>query len=105
MNLEIQDVVRRLVLGIGPTLTALVSGTRNREDVERWATVGAEPDTEQTRRLYAAYEAFITIKDREGEDVARAWFLGTNPGLEDTPVMALRKGYTDRVITVARGFE
>jgi hypothetical protein len=58
------------------------------------------PKNEVMRRLQFAYEQRTRLTEAEGENVARAWFIGANPWLEyDTPITAIRE---DRFKEAAR---
>jgi len=48
------------------------------------------------RRLQFAHEQWTRLAEAEGEDVARAWFIGANPWLDDdTPITAIREDRFD----------
>jgi hypothetical protein len=55
--------------------------------------------------LYAAHAIWRALATAENEYVARAWFIGVNPRLDDCqPVMALRDGRIGQTIAAAKAF-
>lgn len=88
-----REVTRRLIAALGPTLVAGLAGSRDRSAPHEWAKAdGPEPSPEALPRLACAYEVWLKVAEAEGDDVARAWFVGGNPRLsDDTPVTAIRK--------------
>lgn len=90
----IRDTVSFLNNALGPTLVAALSGTRDRTKSARWeAGDEPEPDAAASERLQCAAKQWKLIEASEGPDVARLWFLGANPWLDDdTPVTAIREG-------------
>ncbi|HEV7951980.1 MAG TPA: hypothetical protein VGO98_01255, partial [Candidatus Saccharimonadales bacterium] len=91
------ETVRFVCEELGPTLTAALSGTRNRLDVDAWMKAGHDhitPTDDQLNRLRFAHSLFQRAIDKKGEDIGtrstRAWFLGGNVGPElDTPMTAI----------------
>lgn len=66
---------------------------------QEWAKVdGSEPDPEALPRLACAYETWRKLTAAEGEQVARLWFVGSNPWLRDSaPVTAIREDRLEEV--------
>lgn len=53
---------------------------------------GPVPGTDFRRRLLLAHGAWQHVADAESDHLARAWFIGANPNLnEDTPHPAIRE--------------
>lgn len=105
----IHEVVRRLNAHLGPTLVATLAGSSTRGAAHRWAKPasegGQEPRAEAVKRLLAAHVAWLAIADAENEHVARAWFIGANPRLDnEAPVVALRNGEVKEVLDAAHAF-
>ncbi|TRW45647.1 hypothetical protein FJ693_08650 [Georgenia yuyongxinii] len=102
----LHELVRQLNTALGTTLVAALSGATVSTMPERWAEPdGPVPSPVEEERLRAAHRTWTLIAEAEGDDVARAWFIGTNPVLDDTsPVMALRQGRADDVDAAARAF-
>lgn len=90
-ELGIREIVRRLNAGLGPTLVAGMTGSRDRRISHGWAKEdGPEPAAVSVRRLMAGIRLWTEISEAQGEHVARLWFIGSNPWLdEDSPVEAI----------------
>ncbi len=91
--MSIHEVARELNAGLGPTLVAALTGSKDRKLPIRWAHAdGPEPGTAFRRRLLLAHRVWTLIAPGETAEVARAWFIGANPFLdEDTPLTAIRE--------------
>lgn len=60
---------------------------------------------EDERRLRDAFHVFSLIQEVDGADVARAWFIGMNPELDDDcPVEQLAAGNARAVLAAARSY-
>lgn len=105
-RLDIHEVVRRLNSHLGATAVAALAGSRDSKLPYRWAKAdGPEPNTAAQERLRAAHRAWIVVADAESDHVARVWFLGANPLLdEESPVLALRADRIKDVLDAAAGF-
>lgn len=90
-EMGIREIVRRLNAGLGPTLVAGLSGNKDRRISHKWAKQdGPEPNPNSVRRLMMAIRLWTELSDAHGEHVARLWFIGSNPWLdEDSPVEAI----------------
>jgi hypothetical protein len=90
-ELGIREIVRRLNAGLGPTLVAGLTGSKDRRISHKWAKEdGPEPNAAAVRRLMSAIRLWTELSDAHGEHVARLWFIGSNPWLdEDSPVEAI----------------
>ena len=106
MRMGIHDVARQLNAGLGPTLVSALAGARDRKLPIRWARAdGPEPGPDFRRRLLLAHRVWTQIAPGETEQVARAWFIGANPFLdEDTPLTAIREDRARQVIAAAAAF-
>ena len=83
---------------LGAKLSAYVGGVKETRAVNEWADGTREPGAETQRRLRLALQVAIAIADADGPDVARAWFAGLNPQLDDrSPARLLREGDLDEV--------
>lgn len=99
-SIELRECTRRLNGRLGPTLVSALAGSIDPQHARAWVTGSAIPDPAAGRRLRAAYSAWCTVSEAEGEALARMWFTGANPWLDDeSPVDALRQG---RLAAVAR---
>ncbi|MBM6622100.1 hypothetical protein JTF08_10815 [Micrococcaceae bacterium RIT802] len=93
-ELGIREIVRRLNAGLGPTLVAALSGSKDRRISHKWAKDdGPEPNAAAFRRLMTGIRLWTELTDTHGEHVARLWFIGSNPWLEeDSPIEAVMEG-------------
>jgi hypothetical protein len=92
---------------LGVTLTAALSGTRNRNDVQAWLNGIAAPSDEQARRLNFACDTFKKVSNSQGADLTRSWFIGANVGdNDDSPITAIREDrFTEVEISATRMIE
>jgi hypothetical protein len=86
------DLARVLVDGLGPTLVAAMTGSKDLKLPAKWAKPdGPSPRVEFLNRLQYGHRAWATLVQNENPHVARAWFIGGNPLLgEATPLTAIR---------------
>lgn len=75
------------------------AGSSNATASHEWAKEGSLlPQNGTITRPAFAYEQWQKIAESEGEQIARAWFVGANPWLDnDTPVNAIREGLLEEV--------
>jgi hypothetical protein len=106
MVLGIHELVARLNGHLGATAVAALAGVRDSKLPYRWAKPdGPTPGDSAQQRLIAAHRAWLLISDAESDHVARTWFLGANPLLdEEAPVVALRNGEIRAVLEAAKAF-
>lgn len=99
-DVGVREIVRRLNGSLGATLVAALAGGSDAMTAREWARHdGPEPGPEALRRLCFAHDVWKMVAEAEGEVVARAWFTGANPWLDDdTAVNAIRVG---RLVAVA----
>ncbi|MHB1329972.1 MAG: hypothetical protein ACYC2K_17370 [Gemmatimonadales bacterium] len=102
--LNYREITRRLIDALGPTLVAALAGSKDRTAPHEWAKVdGSEPSPEALPRLACAYETWTLLAAADGDRIARQWFIGGNPHLnENTPITAIRE---DRHGDVANAVE
>ncbi len=105
-RMDQHELVRQLNSHLGPTLVAVLANVRDRKLPHKWAAAGGPiPRPESSARLQAAHRAWTVICQADDEYVARQWFIGANPRLdEDTPVMRLREGDIKSVMAAATAF-
>ena len=104
VTLATADIARFLQDTLGSKLTAYIAGVSDPKMVGRWAA-GTKPGAEREKRLRAAYQVFQLLLEAEDEYVARAWFIGMNPQLDDeTPADCLRASQVKDVMVAARAF-
>lgn len=97
---EVREIVRRLNGSLGATLVAALAGASDARTAREWARHdGPKPAPDASKRLRFAQEVWRMVAGAEGAEVARAWFTGANPWLnDDTAVNAIRVG---RLVAVA----
>jgi hypothetical protein len=105
-RLDLPELVRQLIAHLGPTLVATLADVRDRKLPYKWANPeGATPRPESQQKLLAAHRIWAMISGAEGDNVARAWFIGANPRLgEEAPVIRLREGQIKAVLQAAKAF-
>lgn len=105
VTLSVADIARFLQDTLGTKLTAYIAGVSDPKMVTKWAGGTANPAEARERTLRDTYQVFQLILEAEDEYVARAWFIGMNPQLEDeTPADRLREGKVREVMAAARAF-
>ncbi|MDQ0577859.1 XRE family transcriptional regulator [Streptomyces rishiriensis] len=105
MKTAIDDIAQFLQEVLGQKLTAIVAGVTDRGTVGRWANRVSEPRPDSDARLREAYRIFHQLQAHDSADVVRAWFVGSNPHLDDeSPAVALSKDRFKQVSAAARAF-
>lgn len=101
----VQQIATFLNENLGPKLTAFMVD-KDTQTVARWAKGKQNPpQVEVERRLRAAFQVFSVINQEDSRHVARAWFVGMNPQLDDrSPAEAIREGDVRAVMVAARAF-
>jgi hypothetical protein len=94
---------------LGAKLTAYLGSVGETRAVNQWAAGEREPSEAVQLRLRLALQVGLMIADADGAGVARAWFQGMNPQLDDrSPARLLREGDLDEVgpevLRAARAF-
>jgi hypothetical protein len=90
MEIPIEDVVRELVALLGATTVAVVGGVKETRAVTQWLS-GRAPQRPHVLRF--ALQLGSMIANQGTNEIARAWFHGSNPQLGDAiPMMLLRDG-------------
>lgn len=103
-RLGIREVVRQLNGALGATLVAALSGSKDPRISYRWAREnGPEPKAPAVQRLLLAHRAWRLVSETEGEHVARLWFIGANPWLDETsPIEAISNLESRAVMNAAQ---
>ena len=92
------EVVAELRTILGAKLCAYVGSVKETRAVNEWADGEREPSSDTQRRLRLALQIAQAIADVDGPEVARAWFQGLNPQLDDrSPARLIREGEVDEV--------
>ena len=83
---------------LGAKLTAYLGSVKETRAVNQWGDEGREPAEPVQLRLRLALQVALMIAAADGPRVARAWFQGMNPQLDDrSPARLLREGDLDEV--------
>jgi len=102
---EIKDIARYLQEALGQKLVAHMAGVADPKRVGRWAQGTQAPRGEAERRLRAAFQIFHLILTQDSVHIARAWFIGMNPQLEDdSPAEVIRDGRLKEALAAAKAF-
>jgi hypothetical protein len=92
------EVVASLRSILGARLCAYVGSVKETRAVNEWAEGAREPSADTQRRLRLALQVAQAITEVDGPEVARAWFEGLNPQLDDrSPARLLREGDVDEI--------
>lgn len=102
-RLGIREIVRQLNSALGATLVAALAGSKDPRISYKWAKVdGPAPNNKAVARLMLAHRAWKTVSEIEGEHVARLWFIGANPWLDEvSPIEAIFEMRSKKVIVAA----
>lgn len=105
-RMDIHEVVRQLNGHLGATLVAALAGTPDRKLPIRWVkSDGPVPGPSYQRRLQLAHRAWAQVADAEGDQVARSWFIGGNPMLDEaTPLTAIREDWAVELMAAVTAF-
>lgn len=101
---DLADVVMRLSETLGNSLVAVMVG-RDAKTVGRWgagSNVPGEREEALLRNTLQVVELLISV---DSPSVARAWFMGMNPQLDDnSPAETVAEGRIRDVMAAARLF-
>lgn len=103
-RLGIREVVRQLNAALGATLVAALTSSKDPRISYKWAREnGPEPKPAAVQRLLLAHRAWIAVSTNEGEHVARLWFIGANPWLDEiSPIEAISNLESKKVMNAAQ---
>jgi hypothetical protein len=94
-TLDISRIAGYLQAHLGQKVTAYLSGIDNAKTVGLWISGGAAPRDLPKTRLRYAYQATRLIVEAYSDEIAKAWFFGSNTLLDDeAPAYVLRYGTT-----------
>jgi hypothetical protein len=89
MALPLGSVVAQLSDLLGATTVAAIGGVHETRAVQHW--IDGERAPQRAHVLRFALQLALMISSLSTRDLARAWFYGSNPHLDDlTPVQLLR---------------
>ncbi len=102
LRLTLPDVVKFLQDVLGTRLTAHIAGVADPKMVGRWIE-GTKPAQAREKKLRDTLQIFKVVMNAEDEFVARSWFIGMNPNLDDeAPADAIREGNAKDALAAAR---
>ncbi len=89
MALPLAEVIQQLVDLLGATTVAGLGGVKETRAVQQWASGDREPQRPHVLRF--ALQLALMMSTLSNRDMARAWFHGSNPHLDDqAPMFLLR---------------
>lgn len=98
------DILRTLVAALGKNAVATIF-RKDVRTIERWLASPLPLGIDRERLLRDTYQIFTLIEEVDDAHVARAWFLGMNPNLDDhSPLEVLAAGRAREVVAAARSF-
>lgn len=106
VNMSIADITSTLSDLLTRDLTTYLVNVGDPGTVSRWIARSAHPRPQSEQKLRLAYEIVQLLRAVDSSDqTIRAWFLGLNPHLDDTPpVEAIREGQLKETLAAARAF-
>ncbi|MCR1785367.1 hypothetical protein KVF89_22695 [Nocardioides carbamazepini] len=97
------DLVEALTTKLGAKLVAFIV-TRNVSTISRWKS-GQDAGEAALLPLRITYQVIQMLEGQEADSTIRAWFMGSNPQLDDlSPAEALRDGLNRETLAAARAF-
>lgn len=102
-RMDFREIVRRLNASLGAAMVSAMAGAKDPKASYRWQREnGTVPSNASQTRIMLAHRAWKMVSDVDGEQVARQWFLGANPWLDEiSPVEAIRQDRFKAVIDAA----
>jgi hypothetical protein len=101
---EVHDIVRELQGALGQALLSVIVD-KDARSVARWVAGTTSPSHASEQVLRDTFQVYELIASADAPSVARAWFMGMNPQLDDaSPAEALAEGRARDVIAAARAF-
>lgn len=106
---ELPTLITELAEILSPRLVAYMAGVGETRAVREWAEGRREPRDPIPNRLRLAYRVAHLIGEHDSPEVARAWFQGLNPQLDDqSPARLIREQAIEEVgpdvVAAARAF-
>ena len=104
VELGISDIAAALQAHLGQVLLGVIVN-KNARTLTRWANGAVRPPQASEQLLRDTFQVVELLTSEGSADVARAWFMGMNPQLEDeSPAKALSTGRARDVMAAARAF-
>lgn len=97
------DLIEALTAKLGAKLVAFIVD-RDVSTISRWKT-GNEVGEANLLPLRITYQVVQMLEGEEADPTIRAWFMGSNPQLDDlSPAEALHDGLNRETLAAARAF-
>ena len=104
VELGISDIAAALQTQLGQALLGVIVNKTERT-LTRWTKAAVRPPHASEQLLRDTFQVVELLTSAESADVARAWFMGMNPQLDDeSPAEALSTGRARDVMAAARAF-
>ena len=104
VELGVSDIAAALQTQLGQALLGVIVNKTERT-LTRWTKAAVRPPHASEQLLRDTFQVFELLTSAESADVARAWFMGMNPQLDDeSPAEALSTGRARDVMAAARAF-
>jgi hypothetical protein len=104
VELGVSDIAAALQAQLGQALLGVIVN-KNVRTLTRWANAAVRPPQASEQLLRDTFQVVELLTSAESADVARAWFMGMNPQLDDeSPAEALSAGRARDVMAAARAF-
>ena len=104
VELGVSDIAAALQTQLGQALLGVIVNKTERT-LTRWTKAAVRPPHASEQLLRDTFQVFELLASAESADVARAWFMGMNPQLDDeSPAEALSTGRARDVMSAARAF-
>lgn len=104
IELPIRDVTASLQEQLGQALLSIIV-ERDTRTVARWVNGKVRPPHAAEQRLRDTLQVMNVLTTEDSAPVARAWFMGMNPQLDDeSPAEVLAEGRAREVLAAARAF-
>lgn len=98
-----QDLVEALTTKLGAKLVAFIV-ERDASTISRWKS-GTEVGEAALLPLRITYQIVRMLESAEADATIRAWFMGSNPQLDDlSPAEAIHDGLNREALAAARAF-
>lgn len=100
----VTEVVGALRDVLDTRVTAVIAGTAEPGEIERWAEGQGSPAPAVARRLRDALRVVDLLLEVDEPAVVRAWFMGMNPELDDRAAALVIAEEPELVLDAARFF-
>lgn len=104
VGLDVAAVASALQGAFGQVLLGVIVG-KDARTLARWASGTVRPPYASEHLLRDTFQVLEMLMSVEPPEVARAWFMGMNPQLDDaSPAEALSAGRSKDVMAAARAY-